>query len=268
MLARPGSDASAGAPVTVQNTVPVSGNLGVSSLPATPAGGNYVGQFGDPIPTVVADIASGAITATATTAAITPAFGSSYEVNIPVTAVSGTNPTLDISIEESDDNGTNWFKVYDFPRITAAGMYRSPKLLLTGNRIRYVQTLTGTSPSFTRSLNRLQCSDIISPIRQLIDRTVVLTTLNSVTPSINIQNCDNIQMNINVGAIVTTAPALQLEGSDDNGLSWTAIGAPQVAVASSTITLRMVDINAQLVRARVSTAGVGVTAGYILIKVK
>jgi hypothetical protein len=247
-------------------TLNIAGTVGVSSIPATPAGANYVGQFGDPIPTVVADIASGAITTTATTAAITPAFGSSYEVNIPVTAVSGTNPTLDISIEESDDNGTNWFKVYDFPRITATGMYRSPKLLLTGNRIRYVQTLTGTSPSFTRSLNRLQCSDIISPIRQLIDRTVVLTTLNSVTPSINVQNCDNVQININVGAIATTAPALQLEGSDDNGLSWTAIGTPQVAVGSSTITLRIVDVNVQLVRARVSTAGVGVTAGYILIK--
>jgi hypothetical protein len=93
-----------------------------------------------------------------------------------------------------------------------------------------------------------------------------LTTLNSVTPSINVQNCDNVQININVGAIATTAPALQLEGSDDNGLSWTAIGTPQVAVGSSTITLRIVDVNVQLVRARVSTAGVGVTAGYILIK--
>lgn len=248
MLARPGNDSSSGAPVTVQNTVSVSGNLG------------------DPIPTIVADIASAAITTSTTTAAITPAFGSSYEINIPVTAVSGTNPTMDVSVEESDDNGTNWFKIYDFPRITAAGMYRSPKLLLTGNRVRYVQTITGTSPSFTRSVNRLQCSDIISPIRQLVDRTIVLTTLNSVTPSLNIQNCDNIQMNINVGAIATTAPALQLEGSDDNGLTWTAIGTPQVAVANSTISLRVAVVNVQLVRARVSTAGVGVIAGHILIK--
>lgn len=252
MLARPGGDQSAGAPVTVQNNIP--------------SGTNYIGQFGDPIPTIVADVASGAITSSATVSAITPAFGSSYEVNIPVTAVTGTNPTMDVSIEESDDNGTNWFKVYDFPRITATGIYRSPKLLLTGNRVRYVQTITGTSPSFTRSVNRLQCSDIISPIRQLVDRTIVLTTLNSVTPSLNIQNCDNIQMNINVGAITTTAPALQLEGSDDNGLTWTAIGTPQVAVANSTISLRVADVNVQLVRARVSTAGVGVTAGHVLIK--
>ena len=63
-----------------------------------------------------------------------------------------------------------------------------------------------------------------------------------------------------------TAPALQLEGSDDNGLTWTALSTPQVAVANSTISLRVADVNVQLVRARVSTAGVGVTAGHVLIK--
>jgi len=245
-------DSSKSIPVSVQNTTSVSQSSGTW----------YVSN---PISTVIADIASGAITSSATVSAIIPGFGSSYEVNIPVTAVSGTNPTMDVSIEESDDNGTNWFKVYDFPRITATGMYRSPKLLLTGNRVRYVQTLTGTSPSFTRTLNRLQCSDIISPIRQLIDRSIVLTTLNSVTPVLNVQNCDNLQMNINIGA-ATTSPALQLEGSDDNGLTWTAIGTPQIAVDSSTVSLRVVDINVQLVRARVSTVGVGVTAGHVLIK--
>jgi hypothetical protein len=49
-------------------------------------------------------------------------------------------------------------------------------------------------------------------------------------------------------------------------LTWTAIGTPQVAVANSTISLRVADVNVQLVRARVSTAGVGVTAGHVLIK--
>ena len=34
-------------------------------------------------------------------------------------------------------------------------------LPLTGNRIRYVQTLNGTTPSFTRSINRIQSNNII-----------------------------------------------------------------------------------------------------------
>jgi hypothetical protein len=219
------------------------------------------------IPAIVNDVASAAITSTATVAAITPGFGTSYEVNIPVTAVSGTSPTMDVSIEESDDSGTNWYKVYDFPRITAVGMYRSPVLPLAGNRVRYVQTLGGTTPSFTRAINRLQLSRDVFATRQLIDRTIVLTTLNSTTAQLQTQDCGNrVQLVINVGAITTTAPALQMEGSDDNGATWYSVGSPLTAVASSTVQIGINNVHTQLMRARVSTAGVGVTAGYVLIK--
>jgi hypothetical protein len=218
------------------------------------------------IPLTVADVASAALTATATTAAIVPASGMSYVVSIPVTAVTGTTPTLDFSIEESDDTGTNWYKVYDFPRITATGMYRSPKLAMNGNRVRYVQTVAGTTPSFTRAVNRLQCNDMVDPVRQLIDRSVVLTTLNSATPALNIQNCRNVQLVVNVGAITTTAPSLQIQGSDDVGASWYSIGSPLTAVASSSVQTTVVNVQSQLVRVLVSTAGVGVTAGYVLLK--
>jgi hypothetical protein len=217
--------------------------------------------------TLVADVASAALTTTTTTAAFTPTFGISYQVNIPVTAVSGTTPTLDVSIEESDDNGTNWFKVYDFPRITATGIYRSPTIPLTGTRVRYVQTVGGTTPSFTRAVNRVQSSANALPVRQLVDRSIVLTTLNSVTPTLLARDCGNsTQLVINVGAITTTAPAIQLEGSDDFGITWYAIGSPLTAVASSTVQVTVNSINAAAVRGRVSTAGVGVTAGYVMIK--
>lgn len=45
--------------------------------------------------------------------------GQSFTINMPVTVVTGTTPTLDLSIEESDDAGTNWRRIYDFERITA-----------------------------------------------------------------------------------------------------------------------------------------------------
>jgi hypothetical protein len=217
-------------------------------------------------PGIIADVASAALTSTATAGPFTPTFGTCYSVNIPVTAISGT-PTLDVAIEESDDSGTNWIKVYDFPRITATGMYRSPVMRLVGNRVRYVQTVGGGSPSVTRSINRLQSSTNNEAVRQLIDRTISLTTLNSTTPSLDTRDCGNrAQLVISVGAITTTAPAIQMEGSDDNGASWYSIGAPLTAVASSTVQLTVVDINAGLMRARVSTAGVGVTAGYVMVK--
>ena len=217
------------------------------------------------IPSIIADVASAAITATTTTSALTPTFGCSYMVNIPVTAATGTSPTLDVNVQESDDSGTNWFTVYSFPRITATGIYRSPKLAFNGNRVRYVQTVGGTTPSFTRAINRLQCSDFVGSTRQLIDRSIVLTTLNSATPSLNTQNCSKAQLVVNIGA-ATIAPTLQLEGSDDNGATWYLIGTALVAVASSTVQTTIANVNSQLIRARVSVAGSTVTAGYVLIK--
>jgi len=272
LMARPAGDIAASVPVSVNNVPAITVNSGTITTVTTVTTVSTVttvaavtsANLG--IPGTVADVASAALTTTTTTAAFTPTFGTSYEVNIPVTAVTGTTPTLDVSIEESDDAGTNWFKVYDFPRITAIGIYRSPKLPLTGNRVRYVQTVGGTTPSFTRAINRLQGSDDVSSVRQLVDRSVVLTTLNSTTPSINVQNCRNAQLVVNVGAITTTAPALQLQGSDDNGASWYNIGTPLTAVASSTVQLTVNNLQSQLLRANVSTAGVGVTAGYVLAK--
>lgn len=250
------SDTSKSVPVVIST-----GNISTLSTVASVTSANLG------IPVTVADVASAAITTTTTTSSIIPGSGISYEVNIPVTAVSGTNPTMDVTIEESDDTATNWYKVYDFPRITAAGIYRSPLLPLIGNRVRYVQTLGGTTPSFTRAINRLQSSHPALAVRQLIDRTINLTALNSTTPTILARDCGNAtQLVINVGAITTTAPALQLEGSDDFGLTWYAIGSPLTAVASSTVQVTVSNINAAALRARVSTAGVGVTAGYVMIK--
>ena len=240
-------------------TQPVSGTFWQATQPVS-------GTVSPPAPAIVADVASAALTTTTTTAAFTPTFGTSYSVSIPVTAVSGTTPTLDVAIEESDDSGTNWFRVYDFPRITGSGMYRSPLIRMVGNRVRYVQTVAGTTPSFTRAINRLQNSNSSEAVRQLIDRSIVLTTLNSTTPSLDTRDAGNrAQLVVNIGA-ATTAPALQMEGSDDNGASWYSIGTPLTAVASSTVQLTVLDINAALMRVRVSAAGSGVTPGYVLIK--
>lgn len=116
-----------------------------------------------PIPVNFTDVASAAITTTTTTAAITPTSGKSFQAQLIVTAVTGTSPVLNIDIEESIDLGVTWKKKGSFPKnITTAGTYFSPRLPLTGNRIRYVQTLTGTTPSFTRSITRVQSNDDVN----------------------------------------------------------------------------------------------------------
>jgi len=220
---------------------------------------------------LVADVASAAITTTTTTSAITPGAVANigtyaHEFNIIVTAVTGTSPTLDVGVEESMDNGTNWKRIYDFPRITANGAYTSPALRAhAGTRYRYVQTVGGTSPSFTRTVNRIQLSHNPPLTRNFIDRNITLTTLNSVTPTYDIEGTDMVQLHVNVGAITTTAPQIQLEGSED-GTNWYAIGTPLTAVASSSVVAMNINQMTRFVRGRVSTAGVGVTAGFINIR--
>ena len=248
-------------PVQVVNTPAVTISSGTVTTVAAVTSANLG------LPTLVADVASAALTTTTTTAAFTPTWGVSYQVNIPVTAVTGTTPTLDVRIEESDDNGTNWSAVYDFSRITAIGIYRSPVLPVTGTRVRYVQTVGGTTPSFTRAVNRVQNNWPADALFQLIDRSIVLTTLNSTTPALNAVNAGNqVKLVVNVGAITTTAPVIQLEGTEDAGATWVAIGSPLTAIASSTVAVNAGGQHWQQIRARVSTAGVGVTAGYVMIK--
>lgn len=144
-------------------------------------------------------------------------------------------------------------------------MYRSPKLPLTGNRVRYVQTIGGSSPSFTRSINRLQSSDAAPFFRQIFDRSIVLTTLGSATASMDTKQCRNVQLVVNI-ASAATAPTLKLQGSDDNGRTWYDIGTPLTAVANSTVQATVNNVQAGQVRAVVSAAGATVTAGYVLIK--
>jgi hypothetical protein len=147
-------------------------------------------------------------------------------------------------------------------------MYRSPKLPMKGNRIRYVRTIGGTSPSFTGQINRLQGSfNGTRMLRRVFDRTLASAqALNGATAAVSVQECSNVQLVISAGAITTTAPALKLQGSDDNGLSWFDLTAPLTAVAATTVQLTAVNVNAELVRAIVTTAGVAATLNYVSIK--
>ena len=241
-------------PALMQVAQSTSGNLNVTA----------VGQVQLNAPTNTSDLASSALTTTATTGTLSPSNGAAQVYQFLVTAVTGTSPTLDVQVQESQDAGTNWYPVYDFPRITTTGAYSSPMMPITGNRVRYVQTVAGTTPSFTRSINRIMSSANVTPIRQQIDRTVVLTTLSSTTPSLLVDVCKNLKLVINIGT-TTVAPAVQLQESED-GINYTLIGTPLTAVASSSVTYTLNNVNAKYVRGIVTTAGTSTVMGYVLIK--
>jgi hypothetical protein len=265
------NDANNAVPVTIagSTTVPISQNNS-STIPWSAAG------FGG---TLVNDISSGALTTVGTTtgSSITPSavltggvsnVGTiAHAFHVAVTAVAGTTPTLDVSIEESPDNGGNWIRIYDFPRITATGSYVSPLIPATwGTRYRYVRTLGGTAtPSFTMAINRLVNSSSQKLNKQFIDRTIVGTTLNSVTPTWIVDGCTTVNATVLVTG-GTVAPTLTFEGSEDN-TNWYALG---TAVTPTIGTLGMYNftgIAPKFVRGRVSAAGTGTTAMLVTVKV-
>jgi hypothetical protein len=244
-----------------------------ASVPAFITGGTINTVSGGAIGTqffpnqITTDQTSAALTTTTTTATITPANNyASYEVNFIVTAVSGTGPTLDVTVQESDDNGTNWYDVYQFPRITATGQYRSPLIQFTGTRVRYVQTVGGTSPSFTRSINRIGSNSIVPVQRQFFSR-IDLNTLNNVTSSFFTEGCTDLNVVVSMLGVTTTAPVLAYETSvEATGTAWAQVGTDITATANSTILLQLSNVQSRFSRIRVKTAGSGATVNYLMVK--
>lgn len=273
MLSRPTGDISTSIPVTIQNVPAVTISSGTITtvtgvtLVTTVATVATVSAANYNVNTQIIDVAPAALTTTTTVTAI-PIAGTTYQISTVVTSAAGTNATYDLSVEESDDTSNNWYRVYDFPRISLSGAYRSPKLFMTGNRIRYIQTVGGTAPNFVRNITRIQSNDVTQPIRQLIDRNVSLSTVNASTSSINTQNCRNAQLLITLGASVTSGPVVVLQGTDDFGVSWYNIGSTLSGTPNATEAIFVPDVNSMLTRAIVLTAagGSNLSGSFVLIK--
>lgn len=72
-------------------------------------------------------------------------------VHVVATAVSGTTPSMTVTIEESV-NGTNWATLVASTAITATGVTRVPLPQPFASMIRAKWAITGTTPSFTFSV--------------------------------------------------------------------------------------------------------------------
>lgn len=253
-------------PTTILNkSLPVGTNtIGAVTTPALvtqSAGVGFAMQTWNTI-----DVASAAITTTTTTATITPTNTQSCEFNVIVSAVSGTTPTLDVTIEESDDAGGNWYPVYAFQRITAVGQYRSPLIQLTGSRLRYAQTITGTTPSFTRAVNRNNFSVKGLNLKNFYDRTINLTTLNATTPTYFVDGADNFYVTL-VTTGSTTGAVVTMEGSVDTTNWYSLTGTPLSTGTGNTNVIQIyTGVYPKFIRGRVSTAGVSTVLNYLEIK--
>jgi hypothetical protein len=242
------ADPSNGYPVLVYNTLTVGAAFLAVNTIATDGPTSNVTSTGNIIPSSIGN----------------PAL--SYQVLCNVITAGGTGQTMDIIIQESDDTAATFYDVYHFPRITAPGQFRTPLITFSGNRLRYIQTLGGTSSFFNRTITRISSHSVVPLFRQFYDRTIAPNTLSSTTVAYNVQGTKDLTVMVSMGA-ATSAPTMQVQISPDNSSSsWVQVGSNIVTAASSNTFFQVAGVQANFVRLIVSLAGSGATLNFVFIK--
>lgn len=210
---------------------------------------------------LVTDLTSQAITTTANGATLPLDSGNTFGAVVNVSAVSGTNPTLDLMLQESLDGGVTFNDIYHLARITTTGTITVPTMLLTGTR-RWRWVVGGTAtPTFTLSIIATRGTGTAPLIRNFVDRTIVANTLGSTSPAWNVGGCRNIQIFVSNGTVTTTAAVFQAQYSPDNN-AWANYGN---TVTPGNNSSAMTSMTGSHVYARIGvvTAGTGDTVNYV-----
>lgn len=99
---------------------------------------------------VVTVKASAATTTTGNTAGFPTGYQNSVDIFVDITAVSGTTPSMTVTVEWSNDNAT-WFASDPADTFTAAtaAQKRVKEFTVKGQYARLAYTISGTTPSFT-----------------------------------------------------------------------------------------------------------------------
>lgn len=153
----------AGADVTGANPVPTDvidraaravGKVGIQVAGADVAAGN-------PVPTSAnasksndtTSVPSQTQTATGNSADIDLSLIKLASLILNISAVSGTAPTLVVSIQAKDPISGNYVQISAFASQSATGTLRLANLSAVGSLVRIVWTIGGTTPSFTFSVS-------------------------------------------------------------------------------------------------------------------
>ncbi len=184
--------------------------------------------------------------------------------NISISSVTGTSPTIDITLEESKDNGLTWAPVYQFPRAISATNLDVWKTSVN-SRMRFSWVTGGGTPSFTLNIT-VNIFDTPAPTNphSFYDRTIVANTLNSVTPTFDIEGCRNVTAVISSG--VATVPAVfSLQVSSD-GINWATASSSITSIASiNVIGMLTAWVIGKFARLIVATAWTAQTLNYVHI---
>jgi hypothetical protein len=213
----------------------------------------------------VTDQASAAITTTTNSVLKTMSNGTAVSWTINVTAVSGTTPTYDFAVQATMDGGTTYNTIYQAPRLTAVSTFTTPCIQLPGIGYRFVETISGTTPSFTRTITANRTSSPGLNIRSLIDRTIAPTTTNSVTASLGVEGMTTYTAIVNQGD-GGSAVVYAMDLSDD-GSNWVQ-GLTQcigVIGGATPVTMTYSGMQARFMRVRVVTGVASTTISYVTL---
>ena len=235
-------------------------NTNLAKFTFTSAGA-LVSHPAAPLPN--ADVALATHTTSGNSGAISIVSGGGISGKISVPTVSGTNPTLDIILQESYDGGANWDQIWAAPRITSPGVFNLP-VMLSGGQRRWVWTIGGTTPSFQFSITTTGFAGVAPLVRKYIDRSISLTTLNSTTTPFYAGIIERLTVNVVTTALGSPAPTLQVEFSDDN-TNWSPLGSPVLMTSASMIIYTGTGCMSGWFRVRTSTAGTGSTLNFVSI---
>jgi len=159
--------------------------------------------------------------------------GLSFGSVLLVTQVTGTNPTLNLVLQVSLDNGATWEDLWHFEQLTAPGESIMPPLPVFGVH-RLAWTLGGTNPAFTFQVSSTASAQAVPLVRRFFDYTPALLagTLGGGV-AFDVAGAKVLTGTITLGATTTPGSyAIQLSA---DGTNWFTVGTPVAAVANSTV---------------------------------
>lgn len=155
---------------------------------------------------------------------------------VDVTAVSGTNPTLDI-FEEGSEDGINWFQFTQTHRFTNTGQQRFQSLRLAAKFYRYRWIVGGTSPSFTFSIITTLKNYLPKRFGNKIQYGFDLTqALNTPSETFSAADASNVSIILSRGTDTGGVAGYKIQVSNDES-NWTDITSELKQAISTNLSL-------------------------------
>ena len=133
---------------------------------------------------------------------------------------------------------------------------------MAGTQIRYVRTVTGTTPSFTNSVVRFSRQTESETLgRRIFDRAIVPATGSSTSAALVCEGATWLQALV-VLAAGGSNPSIQFQVSEDNA-NWANLGATVACTVGAATLIGPLTNVSRFARLIVTSAGAGSTLTYV-----